>query len=79
MSNAFASCSTNSAVQPSPRTIPLLQGSTAPSRMLREGSGTMRSGSISGFVPSPLQSGHIPSGLLKLKCAGVSSPKDSPQ
>ena len=28
---------------------------------------------------SPLQSGHIPRGLLKLKCAGVSSPKDRPQ
>ena len=66
-----ARCSTNSKVQPSPRSIPLAQGSTAPSRMVSEGSGMMRSGSISARVPRPWQSGQEPSGLLKEKLCGV--------
>ena len=77
--SARARCSTNSKVQPSPRSIPLAHGSTAPSRMVSDGSGMMRSGSISARVPRPWQSGHEPSGELKEKACGASSPKLSPQ
>ncbi len=47
--------------------------------MVSDGSGTIRSGSISARVPSPWQSGHEPSGELKEKFCGESSPKLSPQ
>jgi hypothetical protein len=56
--------------------MPLAQGSTAPSRMVIDGSGTMMSGSISGRVPSPWQSGQEPTGLLKENCCGASSAKE---
>ncbi len=72
-------CSTNSKVQPSPRSIPLAQGSIAPSRMVRDGSGMMRSASISARVPSPWHSVQEPCGLLKEKAWGASSPKEMPQ
>ena len=65
-------------VQPPCFSSACVQGSTAPPRMLREGSGTIRSGSISGRVPSPLHSWHIPSGLLKEKLCGASSGKLMP-
>ncbi len=41
--------------------------------------GTTRSGSISRLEPSPLQSMHMPSGLLKEKSCGVSSGNPTPQ
>ena len=60
-------------VQLPERSITLAQGSIAPSRTLFDGSGTTSSGSISGFVPSPLQSEHMPSGELNEKLWGDSS------
>src|SRR6266536_4188572 len=71
-------CSTNSKVQPSPHSIPLAQGSTAPWRMVSDGSGMMRSESISARVTSHWHSGHEPMGLLKENACGTSSPKESP-
>ena len=65
-------------VQPPPRSRACDQGSTAPWRMLFDGSGTTRSGSISGREPRPLHSWHIPSGLLKEKLCGASSGKLMP-
>ncbi len=59
--------------------MPLAHGSTAPSRMVSEGSGMIRSGSISARVPSPWQSVQKPSGVLKEKFWGASSPKERPQ
>ena len=44
-----------------------------------ESSGTTSSGSISTRAPSPLQSTHMPWGLLKEKLWGVSSGKEMPQ
>ncbi len=71
-------CSTNSNVQPSPRSIPLAHGSTAPSRIVSDGSGMMRSGSISARVPRPWHSPHEPIGELNEKAWGASSPKLRP-
>ena len=51
----------------------------APSSMERESSGTTRSGSISTREPRPLQSTHMPWGLLKEKAWGESSGKEMPQ
>src|ERR1041384_5008096 len=62
-------------VQPPPRSMAWDQGSTAPSRMLFDGSGMTRSASISGREPRPLHSWHMPSGLLKEKLGGASSGK----
>jgi hypothetical protein len=59
-------------VQPSLRTT-FAHGSIAPSRTLFDGSGTTRDGSISGLVPRPLHSGHMPSGELNEKLCGDSS------
>ena len=59
--------------------MPEAQGSTAPSRMVSDGSGMIRSGSISARVPSPWHSRQKPSGLLKEKFCGASSPKERPQ
>src|SRR5207237_1400658 len=58
-------------VQPPPRSMACDQGSTAPWRMLFDGSGMTRSGSISGREPSPLHSWHMPSGLLQEKLCGA--------
>jgi hypothetical protein len=57
----------------------LPHGSIAPARTLFDGSGTTSAGSISGLVPSPLQSGHMPSGELKEKLCGDSSGNPCPQ
>jgi hypothetical protein len=55
------------------------QGLMAPPSMLSESSGTTRSGSISTREPRPLQSTHMPCGLLKEKLWGVSSGNEMPQ
>jgi hypothetical protein len=54
-------------------------GLIAPSSSDRSGSGITSSGSISTRVPSPLQSAHMPCGLLNEKAWGVSSGKEQPQ
>ena len=62
--------------QPSFSETPSPQGFTAPASIESESSGTTRSGSISKRVPRPLQSPHMPCGLLKEKAWGVSSGKE---
>ena len=52
------------------------QGLMAPCSTLSESSGTTSSGSNSKRVPSPLQSAHMPCGLLKENACGVSSGND---
>ena len=46
------------------------QATTAPSSRVRSLLGITRSGSISSLVPRPVQAGHAPCGLLKLKSCG---------
>ena len=53
------------------------QGRIAPASIESESSGTTSAGSISTRVPRPLQSTHMPCGLLKEKLCGVSSGKPS--
>ncbi len=48
-------------------------GTRAPSAMLRSQSGITRSGSITSWVPIPVQVGHAPWGELKEKERGSSS------
>ena len=55
------------------------QGSMAPCSMERSALGTIRSGSISMLEPSPLQSTHMPSGLLNENDCGDSSGRPTPQ
>src|ERR1051325_11070915 len=57
-------------VQPPCFSSACVHGSTAPPRMVLLLSGTIRSGSISGRVPRPLHSWHMPSGLLNEKLCG---------
>jgi hypothetical protein len=76
---AFAIALKIRADQEPSRATALAHGAMAPSRIEREASGTTRSGSISRRSPSPLHSGHIPSGLLKEKLCGESSGKAWPQ
>ena len=52
---------------------------TAPSSRESSSLGITRSGSISTREPRPLQSTHMPCGLLKEKLWGVSSGKEIPQ
>src|SRR5262245_27774492 len=66
-------------VQLSDLPITLAYGAIAPSFTLLLGSGTTSCGSISGLVPRPLQSGHMPSGELKEKLCGDSSGKPRSQ
>src|SRR5204863_2358666 len=54
-------------------------GATAPSSIVRSGSGTASSGSASRWVPSPSHVGHAPYGELNEKFRGASSSNDSPQ
>ena len=67
------------AVQPDSFPARSPQGSIAPSLMERFRSGTIRSASISRLEPSPLQSTHMPSGLLKENDCGDSSGSPTPQ
>src|SRR5688572_5043749 len=53
-----------------------VQGTIAPSAMLRFLFGITRSASISILTPRPVQSGQAPWGLLKEKLRGASSPKE---
>ena len=76
--NRFATPRTTVASQPS-RSAKRPQNATAPSLMLRRGSGTTRSSSTSLRAPSPLHSLHIPWGLLKEKSCGEISGKPIPQ
>ena len=71
-------CPMNPLVQPTFCEAPAPHGTTAPSSMLFSGSGTTRAGSMATRVPRPLQSGHMPCGLLKLKACGVSSGNEMP-
>jgi hypothetical protein len=54
------------------------QGLIAPSSMVSASSGTTSSGSIAMREPRPLQSTHMPCGLLNEKPCGVSSGKEIP-
>src|SRR5512140_498879 len=65
-------------VQPPCFSSACVHGSTAPPRMDLLTSGTIRSASISGRVPRPLHSWHMPSGLLNEKLCGASSGKLMP-
>ncbi len=67
------------AVQPLSRPARSPHGSMAPSLIDRLPSGTIRSGSISRLEPRPLQSTHIPSGLLNENDCGDSSGSPTPQ
>ncbi len=55
------------------------QGTTAPALIDIAGLGTTRSGSTLSVYPSPEHSGHIPTGLLKLKSWGDISGRLIPQ
>ena len=55
------------------------QGRIAPSASDSEGSGTIRSGSISICDPSPVQRGQAPCGELKENIRGSSSGIEVPQ
>ena len=80
-------CRTPSAILLSERARPAPTSAPSPSPTARSrprarscvGSGTTSAGSISGFVPSPLQSGHMPSGELNEKLCGESSGKPRSQ
>jgi len=58
--------------------ISLPQGFTAPSSMVSDSSGITSAVSNSTRVPSPLQSTHMPCGLLNENACGVSSGKEMP-
>src|SRR5437870_1908920 len=54
-------------------------GASAPSLIVRSGSGTTSSGSTSSRVPSPSQVWHAPYGELNEKFRGANSSNESPQ
>ncbi len=56
----------------------MAHGSSAPSPIVSDGSGTTRSGSISICEPSPVQRSHAPWGALNEKMRGSSSGIDGP-
>jgi hypothetical protein len=55
-----------------------VQGTSAPSAIDSDGSGTISSGSISRWVPSPVQRGQAPCGELNEKMRGASSGSEMP-
>ena len=57
---------------------PTDHGTSAPSSIESDGSGTTSSGSISCCVPRPVQRGHAPCGALKEKIRGWSSGSETP-
>ncbi len=63
----------------SPLTFPQPEAVMPPSRMERLGFGMISSGSMSICVPSPVQVGQAPAGLLKEKSLGASSSMEMPQ
>ena len=69
---------TTRARQPVSPSATVRHGSTAPSEIESAGFGTTRSRSTSMRVPSPLHSGHMPSGELYESICGVSSGKLTP-
>jgi hypothetical protein len=79
MPNSFDTAAATLAVQPCSRPVRSPQGSIAPSRIVRLWLGTIRSGSTSRLDPSPLQSTHMPSGLLNENDCGDSSGSPTPQ
>ena len=76
---ALASALTMLAVQPESLAMESPHTATAPSRMLRVGSGTISSGSACSLSPRPLHSTHMPSGELNENDCGDSSGKPMPQ
>ena len=64
---------------PSPRMLFQPLAWMAPSRMERDLSGTISSGSTFSWLPRPVQVGQAPKGLLKENIRGVSSSMEMPQ
>ena len=62
----------------SPDEPPTDHGTSAPSSIESDGSGTSRSGSISCCEPRPVQRGQAPCGALKEKIRGCSSGSETP-
>ena len=58
--------------------LPTDHGTSAPSAIESDGSGTSRSGSISCCAPRPVQRGHAPCGELNEKIRGWSSGSETP-
>src|SRR3954447_9385677 len=79
MPNSRDTAAATFAVHPDSRPARSPQGSMAPSLTERLGLGTIRSGSISRLEPRPLQSTHMPIGLLNENDWGDSSGKPTPQ
>ena len=75
----FARASKYIRLMPSPRMLFHPEHWIAPSRMALSGSGMMRSGSTFSWLPSPVQAGQAPKGLLKENILGASSSMDTPQ
>ena len=75
----FARASKYIREMPSPRMLFQPLAWMAPSRMDRDLSGTIRSGSAFSWLPRPVQVGQAPKGLLKENIRGVSSSMEMPQ
>ena len=75
----FARASKYIREMPSPRMLFQPLAWMAPSRMERDLSGTISSGSTFSWLPRPVQVGQAPKGLLKENIRGVSSSMEMPQ
>src|SRR5450755_3601320 len=58
---------------------PRVHPDSAPSSMLKDGSGTTASGSTSRRTPKPVHAGHAPCGLLNEKLLGAGASIEMPQ